>query len=259
MAASRFFKLVLFDMDGVLVDVSQSYRRVIEETVEHFTGHQIPTGTVQRYKNQGGFNDDWKLTHAIIHTTGIETPLSRVIEEFTKRYRGDHWDDGFIAQEEALVDAKTLDALCDAGAIMGVVTGRPRAEARWTIQHQGWKKYFPLVVDKEKQAGREKPDPYPINHALSLLKAVGRPVAPEATLYVGDTVDDMKAARAAGAYALGFVPPYAAAEEMAPVLEKAGAHLVCPEPSKLLEYIERFHQLISAGEAEEAVPTPRAA
>ena len=49
---------LLFDMDGVLVDVSRSYRRAIEETVEHFTGRQIGENAIQRYKNYGGFEDD---------------------------------------------------------------------------------------------------------------------------------------------------------------------------------------------------------
>ena len=30
--------LIIFDMDGVLVDVSESYRAAIQATVLHFTG-----------------------------------------------------------------------------------------------------------------------------------------------------------------------------------------------------------------------------
>ena len=52
-------KAVLFDMDGVLVDVSRSYRRAIEETANHFTGRTLVPGTTQRYKNLGGFTDEW--------------------------------------------------------------------------------------------------------------------------------------------------------------------------------------------------------
>jgi beta-phosphoglucomutase-like phosphatase (HAD superfamily) len=74
-------KALLFDMDGVLVDVSRSYRRAIEETASHFTGRDIEAGTTQRYKNLGGFNDDWRLTHAIISDTGIQVPFSRVVDD----------------------------------------------------------------------------------------------------------------------------------------------------------------------------------
>src|SRR5690625_2670135 len=131
---------LLFDMDGVLVDVSRSYRRAIEETVEHFTGNPIVPGTIQRYKNTGGFNDDWKLTHAIISDTGMSVPFDQVVQEFQRRYRGDKWD-GFIAQEPPLIATDTLKTLCEQkGRVMGVVTGRPHDEAAWTMEKFGWKR-----------------------------------------------------------------------------------------------------------------------
>src|SRR5690625_277306 len=99
---------LLFDMDGVLVDVSRSYRRAIEETVEHFTGNPIVPGTIQRYKNTGGFNDDWKLTHAIISDTGMSVPFDQVVQEFQRRYRGDKWD-GFI-DRKSVVEGERGDA-----------------------------------------------------------------------------------------------------------------------------------------------------
>jgi HAD superfamily phosphatase len=207
MTAKVRLHAVLFDMDGVLVDVSRSYRRAIEETVEHFTGRQILPDVIQRYKNAGGFNDDWKLTHAIISDTGMSVPFGRVVDEFQRRYRGENWD-GFITQEPAMVTSDTLSAIGEAGKVMGVVTGRPHAEAAWTIDRFGWKGHFPLLVARERQDGRSKPDPFPLQHALAILDAAGHRVSPGQCAYVGDTVDDMVAARAAGMWAIGIVPPY---------------------------------------------------
>ncbi|PQJ34333.1 HAD family hydrolase [Salinibacter sp. 10B] len=222
---------LLFDMDGVLVDVSRSYRRAIEETVEHFTGRKIGENAIQRYKNYGGFEDDWKLTHAIITDTAMEVPLSRVIEEFQDRYRGDDWD-GFINEEPALIDDTTLDTLND-GRILGIVTGRPEEEAEWTLNHQNWSSYFPLLVGKEKQGERQKPDPFPLEHSLTMLAAAGCDLSPEEVAYVGDSVDDMKAARDANMWAIGVVPPYVDAEEHEPLLKERGAHLVIEDPNEL--------------------------
>lgn len=233
------FRALLFDIDGVLVDVSRSYRRAIEETVGHFTGRQLVPGTVQRYKNQGGFNDDWKLTHAIITDTAMEVPFPRVVEEFQRRYRGEHWD-GFIAEEPALIRTRTLAKLAKKDCIMGVVTGRPEAEAEWTLDRFGWKRYFPLVVAKERQDGREKPDPFPLQHALTMLTAAGCPVRPEETVYIGDTVDDMEAARAAGMWAVGVVPPYVDANPLDQLLKERGAHVVTHDPNDLPDLIEHF-------------------
>ena len=225
-------RALLFDMDGVLVDVSRSYRRAIEETVEHFTGRKIGENAIQRYKNYGGFEDDWKLTHAIITDTAMEVPLSRVIEEFQDRYRGDDWD-GFINEEPTLIDNQTLDALREAGYILGIVTGRPEEEAQWTLEHRNWTNYFPLVVGKEKQGERPKPDPFPLEHSLTMLAAAGCDLSPEEVAYVGDSVDDMTAAREAGMWAIGVAPPYVDTDEHKPLLKEKGAHVVIEDPNEL--------------------------
>ena len=50
--------VIVFDMDGVLVDVSQSYRETIRETVRHFGGPDVSHERIQDYKNSGGWNND---------------------------------------------------------------------------------------------------------------------------------------------------------------------------------------------------------
>ena len=56
--------LIVFDMDGVLVDVTASYRATIQATVRHFSGYEPTPEEIQDWKNRGGWNDDWKLSHA---------------------------------------------------------------------------------------------------------------------------------------------------------------------------------------------------
>lgn len=231
---------LLFDMDGVLVDVSRSYRRAIEETVEHFTGREIGENTIQRYKNYGGFEDDWKLTHAIITDTAMEVPLSRVVEEFQDRYRGDDWD-GFINEEPPLIDDSTIETLNEE-RLLGIVTGRPEEEAEWTLNHQNWTDYFPLLVGKEKQGDRQKPDPFPLEHSLTMLAAAGCDLDPSEVAYVGDSVDDMIAARDADMWAIGVVPPYVDADEHEPLLKERGAHVVIEDLNELPKVLSTFSQ-----------------
>ena len=45
--------LLIFDMDGVLVEVSESYRETIQQTVQYFTGRAVARETIQEWKNQG--------------------------------------------------------------------------------------------------------------------------------------------------------------------------------------------------------------
>ena len=240
MSDSIDFKVVLFDIDGVLIDVSRSYRRAIEETVAHFTGREIEQGTIQRYKNLGGFNDDWKLTRQIVSDAGISVSIGRIVEEFQRLYRGENWD-GFIAEETPLINTRTLDQLTGQ-FIMGLVTGRPDAEANWSVDRFGWKKYFPLMVSKEKQHGREKPDPFPLQQALAMLDAAGRKIAPTESVYVGDTVDDMRAARSAGMWAIGVIPPYLDEASHGQILIDAGAHCVTADTNAIPDLLADFEQ-----------------
>jgi HAD superfamily hydrolase (TIGR01548 family) len=56
---------VVLDIDGVLVDVADSYRRTIVETVERVHGFSLDRDDVQLFKDAGGFNNDWELTDAV--------------------------------------------------------------------------------------------------------------------------------------------------------------------------------------------------
>jgi HAD superfamily hydrolase (TIGR01548 family) len=67
--------LLIFDMDGVLIDVAGSYRETIRQTVriylETCLGFKKKTGGVTRddislFKSAGGFNNDWDLTSGLL-------------------------------------------------------------------------------------------------------------------------------------------------------------------------------------------------
>lgn len=232
----RRFDAVLWDMDGVLVDVSGSYRLAIMETAAAFTGKPTEPGTVQRFKDMGGYNNDWKLTAAIVAEAGVTVAYEDVVEAFQKRYRGASFD-GLIASEPAIIDgAKTLGALADAGYLTALVTGRPNEEARWTLGRFGWDKFLQIVVGMESQEGRGKPDPFPLTKAMGLLE---RAVEPARAVYVGDTGDDMVAARAAGMYAVGVVPPYLDFAAHSAKLRECGAHEVLRHPDEIIALVSR--------------------
>jgi HAD superfamily hydrolase (TIGR01548 family) len=55
---------VVLDVDGVLVDVADSYRRAIVESVDRVYGTTISRAGIQAFKDAGGFNNDWDVTDA---------------------------------------------------------------------------------------------------------------------------------------------------------------------------------------------------
>ena len=75
---------VVLDVDGVLVDVADSYRRAIVDTVERIHGRTIDVADVQRFKEAGGFNNDWELTDAAaLYVLATEADYDADVAEFT--------------------------------------------------------------------------------------------------------------------------------------------------------------------------------
>jgi len=67
--------VLVFDVDGVLIDVRDSFRKAVSQTVQyyfkevlHFQGCQnlINPEEVKYFKIAGGFNNDWNLTSAVV-------------------------------------------------------------------------------------------------------------------------------------------------------------------------------------------------
>ncbi|MGQ9719818.1 MAG: HAD family hydrolase [Candidatus Jordarchaeum sp.] len=69
-------KSLIFDCDGVLVDVSESFRAAIIKTTNWYFKELIGLGKISEdlitteetgfFKNSGGFNNDWYLTYGVI-------------------------------------------------------------------------------------------------------------------------------------------------------------------------------------------------
>ncbi len=217
---------VLLDMDGVLVDVRGSFRRAIDETVTALGGAPPPAGRVQALKDAGGYNNDWVLSHALLTEAGVDIPYETVVETFQRRYRGSDFD-GLITTEPAMIRTETLQELAGM-ARLALVTGRPEADAEWTLRRFGWDALVTVVVGMDEQAGREKPHPFGVTRALERL---GMPAG--TALFAGDTVDDIGAALAAGVLPVGIVPPGHDLAAHRRTLMTAGAHAVLSTPESL--------------------------
>ena len=68
--------ILIFDMDGVLIDVSRSYRETIQRTVQIYLetclgfkkgkAEPVTKEDISLFKSAGGFNNDWDLTSGLL-------------------------------------------------------------------------------------------------------------------------------------------------------------------------------------------------
>jgi HAD superfamily hydrolase (TIGR01548 family) len=193
--------LIVFDMDGVLVEVGDSYRETICQTVHHFTGKTITRDLVQEYKNRGGFNNDWLLSQVISRDLGVEIEYGTVVEKFNELFFGtvkDGIPDGLMARERWIPKAGLLEDLGNRYAL-SIFTGRLRGEAEMTLRRFARdNRFHPLIGAADVVHGKPHPE--------GLLKIQAQHPGVE-LWYVGDTVDDAKPAQAAGVPFIGGAAP----------------------------------------------------
>ncbi len=187
---------LLFDMDGVLVDVGSSYREAIVQTCRSY-GLTITPGDIARVKARGNANDDWALTHEILLAGGTEADLAEVTRRFEDLYQGTNGRPGLRETESLILPREGLEAAAARGPL-GIVTGRPRADAQRFLVEHGIDDLFGVVVCREDAP--LKPSPEPVRFALAEIGV-------STAWYYGDTPDDMRAAAAAGVVPIGVIAP----------------------------------------------------
>ncbi|HXR10152.1 MAG TPA: hypothetical protein VN792_05205, partial [Candidatus Acidoferrales bacterium] len=91
-------KLIIFDVDGVLVDVHGSFHKSIVDTVHFFTKQRVTYAEIHQWKNRSGYNDDWRLTTDWVASLGPAIPYEEVKARFQKFYWGTKSSPGNVAR-----------------------------------------------------------------------------------------------------------------------------------------------------------------
>jgi HAD superfamily hydrolase (TIGR01549 family) len=195
---------VLFDWDGTLVDTLPFMFAATELVMAEF-GVTITWDDYRRH-----FTPDWRLLYRRFQLP--EALIESVGARWWSLYRG--------RDEAALLPgaADALQRLADAGIALGVVTAGRRDSVEPQLERHGLAALLVARVYGD-DPFEPKPGPAGLHHALDLLGLADRAAE---TAYVGDALDDMRMAVAAGARAIGIRTDLATADE----LREAGAHEV---------------------------------
>ena len=190
-------QILIFDVDGVLVDVRGTYWRSALQTVQFLSGHRVTFKQLHEWKSQPGFNDDWRMTAAWVTSLGRPTTYEQARDTFNRFYWGADGKPGNVRNEKMLVTSRQI-ARWAARFELNIFTGRNRKEFRFTFDRWPATHHFRQVVTMD-DVPRMKP------HPDGLLKILaGR--YPATALYVGDNVDDALAAREAGVPFVALLP-----------------------------------------------------
>jgi len=189
------FDIIGFDLDGTLLDTSGDLAHALNHALATIGRGPLPVDDVRRMVGRGA---KVMLMRALDATGGATDDLvARLFPILIDHYAAN------IATETrmypGLVDA--LDALAARGAVLAVCTNKLERLARSVLAETGLARRFAAIIGGD-TVGRLKPDPAPL-HAMIAQAGGGR------TLFVGDSDNDVNAARAAGvpsvALSFGYV------------------------------------------------------
>ncbi|MGH9679091.1 MAG: HAD family hydrolase, partial [Candidatus Acidiferrales bacterium] len=150
-------QLVIFDVDGVLVDVHGSFHQSIIDTVHFFTGHRPTHAEIHTWKNRSGYNDDWRLSTDWVASLGKDVAYEEVKARFQKFYWGTKTRPGNVAKERWLVTHKRLERW-SRRAELALFTGRTRRELSHTLEGTDASRIFRRAVTMD-DVEKGKPDP----------------------------------------------------------------------------------------------------
>jgi len=191
-------KILIFDVDGVLVDVRKSFWLSALETMHFLTGKRVSWSELHRWKSKPGNNDDWSMVSNWATALGRPTTYEEARDAFQQFYWGQNGKAGNVRREKLLVSPRQIQKWARRFEL-NLFTGRTRKEFTYTFDRWSASRHFRTVVTMD-DVPRKKPYPD------GLLKILGER-DPGTALYVGDNVDDALSARDARAPFMAILPP----------------------------------------------------
>jgi phosphoglycolate phosphatase len=201
--------LFLFDLDGTLSDSKKDLVTAINQTLVSFGFTELPEDDIVSLIGKG-------VSKLLKNFTG-----DGAAKYETFRVYLEHLDKHLLDTTKPFPGVvETLSAITQKKA---VVTNKLRSMAERVIVGLGIANQIDLIVGAD-TASNMKPNPDPIIFALKQFKA-----DPSRTVMVGDTADDIQAARAAGVIPCGVTYGFGTRQD----LVDAGAEIIIEDITEL--------------------------
>jgi phosphoglycolate phosphatase len=180
--------MILVDLDGTLVDSVPDLAYCVDAMLTQLD--RSPRGEA-RVRNWVGNGVERLVRRALVGALDGEPPeddFARAYPLFLDLYVQN------TSKRSRLYPGvrEGLDMLKSAGYPLGCVTNKVARFTEPLLRDLGVFDAFSIVISGD-TLSRKKPDPAPLLHAAAFFG-----VAPEASLMIGDSVSDVRAARAAG-------------------------------------------------------------
>lgn len=189
---ARAFDLILFDLDGTLIETAPEISFAVNDTLQHFALPGVALGQVERWIGHGTRE---LLIQALAFATGSDAQTWREAERLTTiQAEFDRYYLGRLGRHSAPYPAvrEVLQTLRASGVKLAVLTNKEERHTSVLLAAHGLTALFDRVISGDTLA-RKKPDPIGILTCLAQFQ-----VAASRALFVGDSSIDAATARNAG-------------------------------------------------------------
>jgi phosphoglycolate phosphatase len=184
-------RAVLFDMDGTLIDTLPDIAAAVNDALAALGLRRLPEAHIATLIGNGPRVLSRRALEAQDQLDAAER--ERLVEPLLAGYAGNYATQLGTAGSAFPGAADMLRELSRRGLRLGVVSNALQHLAEAVLARFGLAEYLQIVVGGDRVGGRHKPHPEHLWHACARLD-----VRPNETLMVGDSVNDVSAARAAG-------------------------------------------------------------
>ncbi len=227
--------VLIFDVDGVIFDVSKSYLMAIKETFEHFSKKEIELSEIRETKNQGGMNCDWNVVQFLLKKYGFNVEMAEIIAVFqdiffnpndknkNKKY--------LIDEEKLLISSEIFEKLIQKYDLV-VFSGRLKEEVKYSFEKFDIDKYFYYYVTSD-----DLPKNMLKPHSKGVFEVLEH--CPHNDIkYLGDSVDDIISGNGADVETIGVISPDSDFGVMVNNFKHLGANYILDDIKKVVEFLE---------------------
>ncbi|WP_151778646.1 phosphoglycolate phosphatase [Acinetobacter brisouii] len=179
--------VILFDLDGTLIDTAADMFRAMNITLQQLG---YPLVTEQQIREWVGQGTSKLCDRVLMHLQGEIDPAQHqcLLEKYLEVYEIE-----LCVESQLFAGVLPFLEYCQSQQLhMACVTNKPEHLAKILLEKLDVNNFFGLVVGGDTLEKR-KPDPMPLLHAMDFFQT-----QPEKTLMIGDSSNDVEAARRAG-------------------------------------------------------------
>ncbi|UTV27964.1 phosphoglycolate phosphatase [Photobacterium atrarenae] len=221
-------KFVAFDLDGTLLDSVPDLADAVNKTLQALGRPEVTIAQMTTWIGNGA---EIMLGRALSRSIEVDPDLDPALHREARQLFDRFYDEGGHRQSALYPGVKdTLDALREAGIPMAIVTNKPAQFLPHLLAQHGIAEYFVDVIGGD-TFPLKKPDPYALHWLMEK-----HCLAASELLMVGDSRNDILAAKAAACYVVGLTYGY-----------NYGQPISASDPDIVLDHFSQLAEVVKLG------------